>query len=334
MIRRIVQERMDDVDEGGVHQHVEISIVVPIYNEADVIPEFYRAIVPVLSAVTDSYEIICVSDGSTDGTMEALKRLHKENANIKIIELSRNFGKELALTAGLDYAGGDAVIPIDVDLQDPPEVITQLVEKWREGFEVVLAARSHRMEDSGFKRLSADIFYKLINLISEIPIPQNVGDFRLLDRRVVDALGFLPERNRFMKGLFAWLGFRQTTVYYSRPARVTGRSKWGFGSLWKLAVDGVVSFTTLPLKIWSYLGFGCALLASLYLGFVVLRTLFYGVGVPGYASLLSVMLFFNGLMLMGLGIIGEYIARIFVEVKARPLYLIREKVGFDRNHGR
>lgn len=307
----------------------EISLVVPMYNEEESLDLFLKKIVPIVEAITSSYEILCVNDGSRDRTLELLRQAHAANPRIKVIDLSRNFGKELAMTAGIDHAAGEAVIPIDADLQDPPELIKDMVAKWREGYDMVLAVRADRSSDSVSKRLSARLFYRLIGRISEVPIPENVGDFRLLDRRVVDALARLPERTRFMKGIFAWLGFRQATITYARPSRAAGSSKWRFWPLWNFALEGIVSFTTLPLKIWSYIGFGCATFAMGYLLFIVGRTLIYGVDVPGYASILSVVLFFNGLIMIGMGILGEYLARVFVEVKARPLYLVRETLGFE-----
>lgn len=307
---------------------VEISLVVPMRDEEEALGNFFAVVVPALEKVTPDYEIICVNDGSQDGTLEALRRFREADKRVKILDLSRNFGKELALTAGLEHAGGAAVIPIDADLQDPPEVIPELVEKWREGFDMVLAEREDRSSDTMFKRVSAAIFYRVIGRLSEVPIPQNVGDFRLLDRCVVDALLSLPERTRFMKGIFAWLGFKQTTVRYARDSRSAGESKWRFWSLWNFAVDGVVSFSSFPLRIWSYIGFACALIAGGYMVYIIGRTLVLGIDVPGYASLLSIILFFNGLMMISLGILGEYLARMFLEVKRRPLYLVRDSWGF------
>ena len=300
-----------------------------MYNEEAVCARFFDTVVPILENITPRYEIICVNDGSRDNTLHALRDANRRNANIRIIDLTRNFGKELALTAGLDFARGAAVIPIDADLQDPPEIIPQLVAKWREGYDMVLAKRSDRRGDSALKKLTANLFYRLMGRIGEIPIPTDTGDFRLLDRKVVDALQHLPERTRFMKGLFAWPGFTQTTVTYSRPARAAGESKWKFWRLWNLALEGVVSFSTLPLRIWTYVGLTMAVFALGYIAFIVGRFLLLGVDVPGYASLIVVMLFFSGLNMIGLGILGEYLARIFIEVKQRPLYLIRETIGFD-----
>ena len=306
---------------------VLLSVVVPMYNEEEVVDAFFERIVPILEGVSPDYELICVDDGSRDGTFEALHDRHLMNPRIKAIRLSRNFGKEMALTAGLDYARGQAVIPIDADLQDPPELIPGMVAKWREGYDVVLARRADRSTDSFAKRMTANLFYRLIGRLSKIQVPANVGDFRLMDRRVVDALALLPERTRFMKGVFAWLGFRQVMVDYVREPRAAGTLKLRFKSLFDLALEGVTSFSDLPLKIWSYVGFACALLAVAYGAFIILRTLVHGVDVPGYASLITVILFTNGLILLGLGVIGEYLSRVFAEVKGRPLYLIQDHLG-------
>jgi glycosyltransferase involved in cell wall biosynthesis len=308
---------------------VEISLVVPMHDEEDTIDAFFDAVVPVLEDMAIAYEIVCVNDGSRDATLDRLKAARGANQRIKIIDLSRNFGKELALTAGLEHAIGAAVIPIDADLQDPPDMIPELVAKWREGYDMVLAQRRDRSSDTLFKRISARLFYKLIGRLSEVPIPHDVGDFRLLDRRVVDALDSLPERTRFMKGLFAWLGFKQVTITYVRDARTAGESKWRIWSLWNFAIEGITSFSSFPLRMWSYVGTACALFAVGYMVYTIARTILFGVDVPGYASLLSVILLFNGMIMVSLGILGEYVARMFVEVKRRPLYLVRESWGFE-----
>jgi glycosyltransferase involved in cell wall biosynthesis len=300
-----------------------------MYNEEASAQIFFDAIIPIVEGVTADYEIVCVNDGSQDGTYKILCQANTANPRIKVVDLSRNFGKELAMTAGIDYSSGAAVIPIDADLQDPPDLIVDMVAKWREGHDMVLAVRADRSSDTKLKRVSARLFYKLLRRFSETPIPENVGDFRLMDRRVVEALSQFPERTRFMKGIFASLGFKQTTISYTRPARAAGTTSWRLLPLWNFALDGIVSFTTLPLKIWSYIGFACALFAIGYLIILVGRTLIFGVDVPGYASLLSVMLFFNGLIMIGMGILGEYLARVFIEVKRRPLYLVRETLGLE-----
>jgi glycosyltransferase involved in cell wall biosynthesis len=254
---------------------------------------------------------------------------HVANVRIKIVDLSRNFGKEAALTAGLEYANGDVVVPLDADLQDPPELIPELVAKWREGYDMVVAVRRDRGADSLAKRTSAGLFYRVIRRLSGVPVPAQAGDFRLIDRRVVEALKLLPERTRFMKGLFAWVGFRQATISYARPARVAGSSKWRYWKLWNFALDGLLSSTTLPLRIWTYLGLVAAVVALSYMLLIVLRTLVYGVDVPGYASLAAMLLFFSGMNMIGLGIMGEYLGRVFIEVKQRPQFLVRQAIGFD-----
>lgn len=305
----------------------EISLVVPVLNEQDVITLFLQRVTPILESIDPHYEIIFVNDGSSDQTLNVLREVNLTDHRVKTVDLARNFGKEIALSAGIDAAIGRAVIPMDVDLQDPPELIPQMVALWRQGWDMVLAKRADRSTDSFMKRTTSALFYKLIASMSDTRIPENVGDFRLLDRRVVDALKLLPERTRFMKGIFAWLGFRQTTVEYVRERRAAGTTKWRPIGLWKLAVEGIVSFSTFPLKLWSYVGASCAALAFLYCVTVVVRALIWGDPVAGYPSLVAITLFLNGIVLMGLGVIGEYLSRIFIEVKQRPLYLVREYVG-------
>lgn len=305
-----------------------LSLVVPMYNEADVIREFLDRVIAVVEGVTSDYEIVCVNDGSSDDTLRLLEAAHADNHRIKILDLTRNFGKEIALSAGIDRAGGDAVIPIDADLQDPPELIPDMVAQWRAGHEVVLAVRRER-SDSFARRWTARLFHRVMGRLSEVPIPANAGDFRLLDRHVVEMLRQLPERTRFMKGIFAWLGFRPATIEYARPARASGRSKWRPWQLWNFALDGLFSFTTLPLRIWTYFGVAVACAALAYMVFIIVRTLLLGVDVPGYASVVVFILFFSGLNMIGLGVIGEYLGRVFIEVKGRPLYLVRQAIGFD-----
>jgi glycosyltransferase involved in cell wall biosynthesis len=306
----------------------ELSLIVPFYNEEATCPAFFARVLPVLESLTPNYEIVCVNDGSSDRTCQLLVAEHLRNRRVKLLNLSRNFGKEQALTAGLDHADGQAVIPLDADLQDPPELIPELVAKWREGFDVVLAVRADRSSDALMKRASAWLFYRLLGRLSECPIPADVGDFRLLDRRVIEALKLLPERTRFMKGLFAWLGFRQAQVAYARAPRATGCSKWRYWRLWNFALEGLFSFSTLPLRIWTYAGLLVALLALAYAAFIVGRTLISGVDVAGYASIVVLLSFFSGVNMIGLGIIGEYLGRVFTEVKRRPHYLIRDRLGF------
>lgn len=301
-----------------------VSIVVPFYNEGEGIAAFDRAIRQVLdSMATVRCEIVCIDDGSGDDTLVKLVELARCDPRYRVVELSRNFGKEAALTAGIDAAQGDAVIPIDADLQDPPQLIPVLVEKWQQGAEVVLARRTDRSSDSYLKRTTAALFYRLHNRMSDVRIPANVGDFRLMSRAAVDALKRLPERQRFMKGLFAWVGFRTTTVDYARNPRTTGRTKFSGWRLWNFAIEGFTGFSTAPLKVWIYLGSVGALLSLVYAAFIVLRTLILGVDVPGFASLLVAVLFLGSLQLISIGVLGEYIGRIYLESKQRPTYIVR-----------
>lgn len=311
--------------------NVEISVVVPLYNEELNIEYLFKRLLSELSRLDMTYEIVCVNDGSKDNTIGCLIEHHHQNPKIKVVNLSRNYGKEIALSAGLDYANGNAVIPIDADLQDPPELIAELVEKWREGYDVVYATRRSRQGESWVKRFTANVFYRTIDSLSQVPIPRNTGDFRLLDRRVVDALKRMPERTHFMKGLFAWVGFKQTSVIYDRPARYKGETKWNYWKLWNFAIDGITSFSFLPLKVWSYVGLLVAIPSFFYASFLVIRTLIYGIDFPGYASIMVAVLFLGGVQLVSLGVLGEYLGRVYEEVKGRPLYLVRESYGFDSN---
>jgi len=306
-----------------------ISVVCPFYNEELMVPIFFTELFNAIGAIDDEIEVICINDGSKDQTLQKLidqKRTSPPNVKIKILDFSRNFGKEAALTAGIDHALGDAVIPIDTDLQDPPQLITELVNKWQEGYEVVLAKRCDRSSDTWLKRKTAGWFYKLHNHISTPPIPENVGDFRLLNRAAVEALKQLPERERFMKGLFNWVGFNTAQIEYTRPNRKAGNSKFAVVKLWNFALDGITSFSTVPLKIWSYLGFIISFFAFTYGAFIITRTLVYGIDIPGYASLLVVTLFLGGLQLIGIGVLGEYLGRIYIETKNRPIYIIRQEL--------
>jgi glycosyltransferase involved in cell wall biosynthesis len=308
---------------------VEISIVVPMRNEALVLDELFIRLAAVLERLRLTYEIICVDDGSTDATLARLCELRARYPELRVVSLSRNFGKDIALSAGLEHTRGAAVVPIDADLQDPPELIEPMVAKWREGFDVVYATRDRREGESALKRASAKYFYRVFDRISDFPMPRDTGDFRLLDRRVVDVLIRLPERTRFMKGLFSWVGFRQAAVTFDRAERRGGRSKWSYWRLWNFALDAVTSFSSMPLKVWSYLGLIISMCAFLYAMFLAGLKLFRGIDVPGYASIMVAVLFFGGVQLISLGIIGEYLARTYNEVKGRPLYLVRERVGFD-----
>jgi glycosyltransferase involved in cell wall biosynthesis len=301
---------------------------VPCFNEAANIRHFYQAISTIFDQQHDlAWEVIFIDDGSHDETLAILSQMQVEHRNIVILELSRNFGKEAAMTAGLDVAQGDAVIPIDVDLQDPPEVITTMIAAWQAGAEVVLAKRVDRSSDHFLKRTSASYFYRFHNTLSKIKIPENVGDFRLMDKVVVEAIRQLPERQRFMKGLFAWVGFRTVTVEYTRNKRHAGDSKFSGLALWNFALEGMTSFSTAPLKIWTYLGSIVAILTFFYALFILFYAIFHGTHVPGYASLLVAILFFGSVQLISVGLLGEYIGRIYFEAKQRPNYIIRKIHG-------
>jgi polyisoprenyl-phosphate glycosyltransferase len=305
-----------------------ISIVVPFYNEAGGVALFARELGAVLDRLgTQRFEVICVDDGSSDATLAELLALLERDARFRVLELSRNFGKEAALTAGIDAARGRAVIAMDADLQDPPALIARMLDEWRRGADVVLARRTDRSSDSFLKRKTAELFYRVHNRLSSVHLPDNVGDFRLLDRAAVEALKALPERQRFMKGLFAWIGFRTTTIDYAREARAAGVSKFSGWRLWNFALEGVTSFSTVPLRVWTYIGASGAFLTFLYAVFIVLRTLILGIDVPGYASLLVAILFLGSLQLLSIGLLGEYIGRVYLETKQRPVYIVRREFG-------
>lgn len=309
-----------------------VSIVTPFYNEEGSILGFHKAITKALANLPDfDFEFICVNDGSNDKTLDELLECVQLDSRYIVLELSRNFGKEAAMSAGIDHTKGDCVIPIDADLQDPPQLIGKMLSEWQKGAEVVLAKRIDRSTDSFAKRTSALMFYRLHNAVSSLKIPENVGDFRLMDRIVVDALKQLPERQRFMKGLFAWLGFRTVTVEYIREPRAVGNSKFSGWKLWNFAIEGVTSFSLAPLKVWTYIGALGSVFALCYASFITIRTIIFGIDVPGYASLLVVMLFFGSLQLMSLGVIGEYIGRIYFESKQRPLYILRKSYRSEKS---
>ncbi|MEM9122699.1 MAG: glycosyltransferase family 2 protein [Pseudomonadota bacterium] len=309
-------------------RHALIGIIVPIFNEEDSIEGFLDACGERIKG-DFAVKYLFVNDGSSDASHDVLVHLSEQRPDVNVISLSRNFGKEAAMTAGIDHIEADAVVIMDVDLQDPPEVITDFVQRWREGYDVVFGVREARTEDTFLKRTTANAFYRVFNSLARRPIPTNVGDFRLMDMRVVRQLRRLEERSRFMKGLMNWVGYRSIGVPYDRPERHEGTSKFNFARLWNLAIDGLVSFSSLPLKVWSYVGAAIALIGFVYGSFVFFRVLIYGVDAPGYASLLLVTLFLGGVQLLTLGIIGEYLSRIFTETKGRPIYLIDRMNGRD-----
>ncbi len=301
-----------------------LSLIVPMYNESEGIDLFFSRTLPVLESITPDWEIICVNDGSRDDTLAQLKSYRERDHRIRFLSLSRNFGKEPALSAGLDYAIGQAVIPIDADLQDPPELIPQLVEKWREGYKVVLATRRTRGQDSFLKRITAAMFYAFMGKMLRFPFPKNTGDFRLMDESVIQVIRLLPERTRFMKGLFAWVGFSTAQIYFDRPARAAGEAKINYFGLWQLAKDAICSFTTAPLRLSTYLGVFISLISFSYAFFLILHTLILGVDVPGYTSIMVAVLCMGGVQLISVGILGEYVGRIYHEAKQRPVYIIEE----------
>ena len=318
-------DRAPEAPERG--EPVSLSVVVPVYNEEAVLPEFHRRLAAVLDRIPGAAEVLYVNDGSRDGSMARLAALHRADARVAVIDLSRNFGKEIAMTAGLDHAAGDAVVVIDADLQDPPEVIPRMVRAWREGHDVVQMRRRSRASESWLKKATARAFYRTIGRMGTIDIPEDVGDFRLLSARAVAALRRFPERTRFMKGLFAWIGFPTREIEYDRDARYAGETKWSYWRLWNFALEGITSFSVVPLKIASYMGFVAALVAFVRGAWFVAKTLLYGDPVPGFPTLVVVVLFLGGLQLMALGVIGEYLARMFIEVKQRPLYFVQQRLA-------
>lgn len=312
-----------------------LSLIAPVKDEEAAIGPFIARVAPILDGLFPdaqgaTWEILFVDDGSEDATMAAILQAHGKDPRVRALSLSRNFGKEAALTAGLDHAEGQAVIPIDVDLQDPPEMIGAMLARWRDGYEVVYGVRTNRETDSLPKRLTADLYYRAHNYLSSDKIPEHAGDFRLLDRSVVEIIKAMPERNRFMKGLFAWSGFRQTAVEYARAEREHGKTKFRYWKLWTLALDGITSASTMPLRIWSYVGVVIAGFTLLYAVWVVIKTIFWGSDVAGYPSLIVAILFFGSVQLISLGVLGEYVGRILIETKRRPLYVVRKKVGFGQ----
>jgi glycosyltransferase involved in cell wall biosynthesis len=308
-----------------------LSVVVPVKNEEDGIFPFVERVGGILDGIAgdQGWEILFVDDGSSDVTLAAIVAANQRDPRVRALSLSRNFGKEAALSAGIDHARGNAVIPMDVDMQDPPEVLPEMVAKWRDGYDMVFGVRRCRQSDGWAKRVTAGLYYRAHNAVSKEKIPENAGDFRLMDKKVVDVIRALPERNRFMKGLFAWAGFRQAAVEYDRAERETGTTKYNYWKLWTLALDGITSASTVPLRIWSYVGALVALFALGYAGFIAFDTMVFGNRVPGYASIMTSVLFLGGVQLISLGVLGEYVGRILTETKQRPLYVVRDTVGIE-----
>jgi glycosyltransferase involved in cell wall biosynthesis len=301
-----------------------VSVVVPAFNEENVLDEFHGRCAAVLEETGLRWEIVYVNDGSTDQTLTVMAGLRESCPQVSIVDLSRNFGKEIALTAGLEHARGDAVIAIDADLQDPPELIPELIARWRDGFDNVYAKRLSRSGESGFKKLTAKAFYRVIGGMSRVEIPENTGDFRLLSRRAVDSVLKLREHHRFMKGLFSWIGYPAIAVEYHRHSRAAGKTKWNYWNLWNFAVEGITSFSTAPLRLATFAGLGTAVMALVYASVVFYRTVAFGDPVAGYPSMIIIILFLGAVQLIFIGVIGEYLGRMFNETKNRPLYLVNQ----------
>jgi glycosyltransferase involved in cell wall biosynthesis len=304
-----------------------LSVIIPAFNEAPNVQALYRETSEVLARIGLPWQIIFVNDGSRDNTLVQLVALAQQDRRVMVIDLARNFGKEVAISAGIDHATGGAIIPMDADLQHPPSAIIDLVDKWREGASVVFAVRRSREKEGWFKGLVTKAFYRLLGTVTDKPIPLNIGDFCLLDERVAQVLRSLPERNRFMKGLFAWVGFKQAYVEYDVRDRAGGQTKWNYWRLWNFAIEGITSFSTIPLKVWSYVGLVTGLICLVYAIFIIIQTFIYGVAVPGYASLMVAILFMGSVKLIGIGTMGEYVGRIYTEVRGRPLYVVNKVYG-------
>ncbi len=306
-----------------------LSVIVPVRNEAAGLPAFFARLLPVLDSLGLGWEVIAVDDGSEDGSLALLRRFAAQDGRIRVLVLARSFGKDSAVTAGLDFASGDGAVPMDADLQDPPELLPDLVAAWRAGADVVNAVRQARPGDGVVVRWSAQLFYHLMTRALRVRLAADVGDFRLLDRRVLAAVGALREQNRFLKGLVAWPGFRTTAISYVRPGRTHGRSAWSWWRLWNFALDGIIGYSSAPLRIWLYLGLLISGLSFGYGGWLVVRKLLWGADLPGYTSLMAAILFLGGAQLVVLGLMGEYISRMHAETKSRPLYIVGELVGLD-----
>lgn len=310
------------------NDEITYSVIIPVYNEEEVLPELYKHLTIIMEQLGESYEIIFVNDGSEDKSFEIMKEMNQKDNRVKIVNLSRNFGHQIAITAGLDYASGDAVMVMDADLQDPPEVLPSFIRKWKEGFDVVYAVRKRRKENI-FKRISYKVFYRILRAISEVDIPLDSGDFSLLSRRVVDAIRLARESNRFVRGIRSWVGFRQVGIEYERAKRYSGDVKYTLPKLIRLGADGLVAFSSVPLRIITYLGFAISLLSFIYILYLIAIKLFTDVSPQGWASVMVAVFFLGGIQLTMLGIIGTYIGRIYNEVKRRPLYFVQETVGFE-----
>jgi glycosyltransferase involved in cell wall biosynthesis len=305
-----------------------ISVIVPIYNEEGNVKKFFTELQQSLRQMTDQFEIIAIDDGSRDKTREIIRQLPNDY-QVKLLGFSRNFGKETALTAGLENCSGDVAILMDADFQHPLEVLPEFIMQWEAGYEMVYGVRQDRKSESVIKRNFAKLFYWLMERITHIDIPPNAGDFRLLDRKVIDAINSFQERIRFMKGMYAWVGFKKIAVPFDVKERAAGKSSWGFARLMQLAITGIISFSDIPLRVWSFVGFAVSSVALVYAVYFLMYTLFYGADLPGFPSIIVAVMFLGGIQLMSIGILGEYIARIFTEVKHRPKYLLEEKLGFD-----
>lgn len=301
-----------------------VSILIPMNNEAPCIDLLMKRLLPILTQLTQQYELIVINDGSIDDTLNLLLKYKKQIPQLKIVDLSRNFGKEAALYAGFSYCSGDCAISIDSDLQDPPELMLDMVNYWLKGYEVVTAVRKSRATDTYFKRRTAGMFYRFINKISDTKLTPNAGDYRLLDRAAINAFLQLSERVRFNKGLFSWIGFKEKLIYHKRENRSTGETKWNYWKLFKFSIDGITSFSKAPLEVWFYLGLVISSVSFMYGIYYFIRTLAFGIDVHGYPSLLIFMLFFSGLQMTGIGILGNYIGRIFIETKHRPIYIVKK----------
>ncbi|HMO59403.1 MAG TPA: glycosyltransferase family 2 protein [Roseiflexaceae bacterium] len=335
--RPVMSSIAEPIQQPLTRQQIQVSdalptfsIVAPVYNEQELLPEFYRRVVAAMEPLGEPFELVLVNDGSRDRSAEIMRELHEQDPRVKVLNFSRNFGHQLAITAGTDYARGRAVAVIDSDLQDPPEVIPQMIERWREGYQVIYGVRAEREGETAFKLATASVFYRLIRRITNVNIPVDTGDFRLMDRKVVDALSSIREHHRFMRGLSVWVGFRQVGVPYKRDARKAGETKYPLQKMLKFAMDGITAFSYLPLQLATYLGFGIAGLSALGMVIAIILRLATGINaLEGQATTLVVVLFLGSIQLIVFGIFGEYLGRIYDEVKRRPLYIVGEALGFE-----